>query len=235
MLKIAICDDNIEVTYNIERMLKNIEPNLDIETYYSAKTLISALRVGDVYDIIFLDIEFDDDLNGVEAGKIIRNELKDNVTQIVYISGKAKYALDLFESRPMDFIVKPVGVSSLRKVLEVAFEIIDKNIKFFTIKTGNSTVKILYCEIKYFECQGHKIKVVTVKGDYLYYGVFSKIDIDFERNNFIKIHKSYIVNTLYVKEYHNDYLIVIDDDVLPISRASRPIVKAFLLNSSSNK
>ena len=39
------------------------------------------------YDLIFLDIEFPK-MDGIEIGKYIREIKKDNITQIVYVSGR---------------------------------------------------------------------------------------------------------------------------------------------------
>ena len=53
-------------------------------------------------DILFLDIELFQ-LSGVEVGDYIRNRLGDRKMQIIYVSGKPSYALQLFKNQPMDF------------------------------------------------------------------------------------------------------------------------------------
>lgn len=65
--------------------------------------------------MIFLDIMMPVK-SGVEVGKIIRNDLKDNITQIVFISSENKYAMDLFEIRPMNFLIKPFDENDIEKL-----------------------------------------------------------------------------------------------------------------------
>ena len=110
MLRIGICDDEELITKRLMRILysleKNQSENYDIEVYTDSVKLSEKLSAGKRYDLIFLDIMMPVK-SGVEVGKIIRNDLKDNITQIVFISSENKYAMDLFEIRPMNFLIKP--------------------------------------------------------------------------------------------------------------------------------
>ena len=124
MLRIGICDDEELITKRLMRILysleKNQSENYDIEVYTDSVKLSEKLSAGKRYDLIFLDIMMPVK-SGVEVGKIIRNDLKDNITQIVFISSENKYAMDLFEIRPMNFLIKPFytfhNVSILLKIL----------------------------------------------------------------------------------------------------------------------
>ena len=70
------------------------------------------------YDIIFLDIMLPQ-MDGVELGSYIRNVKNDNYTQIVYISSETSYAMELFEVRPLNFLIKPLDEKKIQKVLEL--------------------------------------------------------------------------------------------------------------------
>ena len=63
-------------------------------------------------------------MNGVEIGKYIRKKLENNVAQIVYISSKKSYAMELFENRPFDFLIKPLTEEAIKKVLNNLFKCI---------------------------------------------------------------------------------------------------------------
>lgn len=41
----------------------------------------------------------------------------DEITQIVYISGKSEYALELFDINPLNFLVKPLNYEKIEKVI----------------------------------------------------------------------------------------------------------------------
>ncbi len=109
-IKIAICDDINEmcvcIENKVEGILKNKSIGYEIDIFNSGEELcrmLDEIR----YDLIFLDIEFPK-MNGIETGRYIREVKKDNITQIAYVSAKREYAMELFQVRPIDFIVKPL-------------------------------------------------------------------------------------------------------------------------------
>ena len=66
LIKIAICDDDIQVCSDIENAIleygKIIPEILVVEVYYSGTALCRDLRNGELYDILFLDIELPKDV-----------------------------------------------------------------------------------------------------------------------------------------------------------------------------
>ena len=98
-INIAVCDDEIKICSHVENILINIlahkffEYNIDV--FYSGEALCEEME-RTKYDLVFLDIELPK-MNGVEIGKYIRDTKNDNITQIVYISSKQEYAMELFK------------------------------------------------------------------------------------------------------------------------------------------
>jgi DNA-binding LytR/AlgR family response regulator len=108
MLRIAICDDDKQLCLELKSILneisENSDENFEISTFYGGEELYDFLEVGNRFDLIFLDIELCE-INGVEVGRKIREELNDELTQIVYISGKDTYAMELFDIRPLNSLL----------------------------------------------------------------------------------------------------------------------------------
>ena len=100
MIRVAVVDDENIICSQIERYLLQIEEELnihfDIDVLYSGKELCQQLKQNIYYDVIFLDIEMKD-VNGITASEFIRKQLLDDGVQIVYVSGKTQYALELFQ------------------------------------------------------------------------------------------------------------------------------------------
>lgn len=60
-------------------------------------------------DLLFLDIEFhSESLNGVNIAQFLREQSEGQATQVVFVSSKSEYAMQLFQVRPLDFIIKPI-------------------------------------------------------------------------------------------------------------------------------
>ena len=110
MFRIAICDDNGAVCSAIENIIddffKTETMHYEIDGFQSGEELLKELDDHEKYDLIYLDIELAR-LNGVEVGRYIREKLLDDYTQIAFISAKSSYALELFQIRPIHFLVKP--------------------------------------------------------------------------------------------------------------------------------
>ena len=123
MLRIAVCDDDSEITESIIRFLLPLESKLmdmyRIDEYNDGIELCYDLEHGKKYDLIFLDIMMPGK-SGVEVGKLIREVLNDNVTQIVYVSSENSYAMELFQMRPMDFLIKPVTQEKMERIMRIA-------------------------------------------------------------------------------------------------------------------
>ena len=120
MLKMIICDDDKIFCSSFEDLVIEIcrERNLKYEIFmfYETTKLKKFLEDNNDIDLIFLDIELKKTL-GYELGSYIRNVLNLQKIDIVYISNNSSYAMALFKTRPIDFLIKPIKKEDLRNVL----------------------------------------------------------------------------------------------------------------------
>ena len=233
MLKIAICDDMIEITSQLEDMLIKICKinllNVDIEVFYSGDELLRYLKNEINFDLIFLDIEMEI-IDGIQVGKKIRESMGDNDTQIVYISGQTKYAMDLFKIRPFDFLVKPLDLNKVEDVLLTYIKANDKN-PYFSYKKGRVYNRVEIKDIMFFEGKNRKVNIVSKDIIDSFYASINEVYENVKDLGFICIHKSYIVNTLYIKHHMYDKVILFNDKEFPISQARRKSTRDKLLAS----
>ncbi len=232
MLRIAICDDDNYICSELESILielsKILPKKIEVEVFYSGESLIQYLSEGVFFDVIFLDIEFQI-LNGVEVGRKIRDELNNEITQIVYISGKNSYAMELFDIRPLNFLIKPLQKEKIETVVRKAIDLVDKSNHFFEYKTGRKKNKIPIKDILYFESDGKKIKMILQSEMYEFYGKLFGVKQQLGEQDFIPIHKSYLVNYYHVIEYQYDCVKMSNKTMLPISQQHRKFVRDRLL------
>lgn len=173
LTRIGICDDGENVCTSIENMLlqwaeeKNVR--IDTNVWYTGEGLKRYLEAGNRLDILFLDIELFR-MTGIEVGSYIRNQLDDMGMQIIYISGKASYAQQLFKTQPLDFLVKPISKSQISGVLETAFKIMKRKNEKFEFRQGKDYYYVQIGDIVYFASQGRKVKIVTPRETYEFYG-----------------------------------------------------------------
>lgn len=148
MIEIAICDDEVYMTSEIEEMLHNLcelyNVALEIDVFYDGATLVDYIEMGTNYDIIYLDIEMKQ--NGVEAARRIRK--MDTNVLIIYVTSHESFAKEVFEVSAYRFITKPIDKKYLKNIFLVQLKlfvaylcIIDISIIKFII---NYLLKILY-------------------------------------------------------------------------------------------
>ena len=207
-------DGYTETPYSFSRMDLNTGQMEQIADYQSM-------------DVLFLDIELWK-MTGIEAGSFIRNRLEDRRLQIVYISGKASYAWSLFKTQPLDFLVKPIRQEQVDEVLDLAVKILGRNETKFAYQSGRDYYYIPYGDIRYFVSEGRKIRIVTTQGEKEFYGKLRELEKTLPKD-FLKIHQSYLVHTLFVARYAYEEVELTDGTILSISKKYRKQVRERLL------
>ena len=231
MFSIAICDDEGIVCSQIERYLEDFiqREAIKAEVFYTTERLYKMMAAGEHFDLIFLDIEFRL-MNGVDLGNKIRNELGEERTQIVYISAKSEYALELFSVRPMNFLLKPLTYRSVMENVEKAMKLVSLNDAYFEFKFKSKNYRVPYGDIVYFESNDRKVLIHTKRDVKQKYGRLKEIERSVPYN-FIRIHQSYLVNKIFITLWTYEMVILNDEIELPISKAYRKKVCKYIIEN----
>lgn len=228
MINIAICDDEQsfidELKYEIYGTEKFFNEEIEIKEYVKAKTLCNELLDGKQFDIIFMDIMMPE-IDGIDVGRLIRNKLEDNVTQLVYVSSESRYAMKLFKLQPMDFLIKPVKSQEVLEVMKKAYSCISNGSRTFSFNNKGIVYRIQIRNIIYFEVIKRKIYVHTEQETFEFYGGIEEVYNRLCADDFVFIHRSYLVNLNQVQSFHNNVLIMLNGEELPISRNRRDEVR----------
>lgn len=231
MYNIGICDDGENICSQIESMLLKYAKGNNIKTevsiWYTGESLKDYLAQGKHLDILFLDIELFK-LTGIEVGNYIRNCLDNMGMQIIYISGKQSYARQLFRTQPLDFLVKPILQEQINDTMERAIKVIRKKRERFEFQNGKDYYYIPMGEIVYLESKGRKVKVVTAKQKFEFYGKLKDVSQNLNED-FVVIHQSYIVNRNYIFRYTYETVELMDGTILKISIPYRKKIRELLL------
>jgi len=235
MFKVAICDDHNDICSQVERYVidvcKSMGVNYWIDVYYTGESLCEKIESDEFYDLIFLDIEMGE-INGVQVGVKIRNVYNNETMQIVYISGKTNYAMELFRVRPFDFLVKPLDKSKIENVISKYFKIANLWADEFTYKIGHDTFKVKIKDIMYFESSGRKIKIhLKDRIDEIYGSLEEIYKRQLQKHEcFLYPHNSFAVNYSYISifEYENMYLY--NGTKIPIAQSKRKEIRSIHKN-----
>ena len=235
MVRVAVCDDEKETTTELKLELASIFDELaithEIDGFFSASELCLALKGGACYNLIFLDIAFsEDEMNGVEVGWLIREVFKDNAVSIVYISWVERFAMHLFQIRPMDFLIKPLTREKIVKTVKTYLKVSASSRsegKFF-YKKGHTLHSVQIKQIVYLEALDRKVIIHLCDGGKDdFYGtlkdVYEEQLTDFD---FLFTHASFVVNYDFVMAINYGTLDIMGRSTpLPISKNRRDAMR----------
>jgi len=201
MIYVAVCDDETKIGAEVERALINIfdtmQVKYDIDVFINGEELCRRMETGAHYDLIFLDIEFaKDEINGVEVGRLIREAYQNNNVSIVYISREKDYAFQLFEIRPINFLIKPLEHEVLEKTVKTYLQIVGLWSSEFSYTVGRDTRKVKVKDITHIESSDRKLILHFADGrtDEFYGSLKEVYQEQLRKFDFLFIHASYVVN-----------------------------------------
>jgi len=228
MYKVGICDEEESTCIQLKKIIQDCFHNdTDLVTVYvwhSAKSCCKDMKSEIMIDFLFLETSFSDK-NGVDIGKFIRNELKNDVMQIIFISSITKLSVQLFEVHPYDFIVKPVKKERVELLLQKLINLSKHDKCFFSFCINKNRYKVPFEDILFLASNDKHIEIfLTQDKKKTYRGKLSdeagKLPIQFA-----VIGKSYIINMNYVIESHYDYVIMSNGIRINISQKYRKVFK----------
>ena len=232
-LFVAICDDEKEICAQLEtiliRIFEKLKIKYEIDVYFTGEELCEKMRGGAYYDLIFLDIELaKQSADGVEVGRFIRDTHNNNMVAIVYISWHMKYAIQLFDIRPLNFLVKPLKEIKVESTIMTYLKLTKFWSGTFTYKRGHDVFKTEVRDIVYLESIDRKLILHLANGKREeFYGALKEVyGEQLEKLDFLFIHAKYVVNYDYIKEMKYDELALATHDViLPISQPRRKEIR----------
>src|SRR6267154_454854 len=149
-------------------------------------------------DLIFLDIHLPK-LKGFEFLESLKNP-----PHVIITSAYKEYALQAFELNVIDYLLKPIrfnrflkAVNKLRQQaddLSVAAPAATHERGYFFFNVGKKKVKIFLDEILYIESLREYVRITTREKGILTKFQLSEIEELLSRNNFLRVHRSFIVS-----------------------------------------
>ena len=229
---IGICDDEISTCSQLENIvigiLGNIAEEIEVYVWKNGKDFIEDISDKIRPDILFLDIEMDG-YNGIQVGEYIRKELEDMDMNIIYISSKTSYAMNLFKIHPFDFVVKPFNRDKIEKIIAELMKLrgLDKGV--FLYQSHKKSYRVALGNILYFESDKKNINIIANDGIERQFREKLKNITEKLPFNFVMINQSYIINIKHIRECSSSRVILDNGDELNISRSYKDIFSRKML------
>lgn len=227
--------DNILIVEDEPLIAEDLASILSSEGYgvvgiaHNANSAIKLLK-SSLPSLVLLDINIDEDINGLMLAQIIRDEFQ--VPFIFLTSHTDKQTLDKVKAlKPYGFIVKPFDDKELVTNIELAISKFkeenaknaieatpDENSLF--IKQDGSLIKVSIDDILYAEAFDNYCFVHTIDKKFLLPHTLKSVEKKLSGKSFIRVHRSYMINLKAISVINDDHL-VINNKSIPVSKASR--------------
>ncbi len=176
-------------------------------------------------DLVFLDINMPK-LSGISFPKFLQNP-----PLIIFTTAYSEYALESYELKAVDYLLKPIEFNRLLQAVLKAQQLLEKKSgtdtpslayapnsqeKTIFIKSGSDFHQLVLQNIKYVESDGNYVTFYTDKGPVLARYKLSEVLEILPKEYFIRIHRSYIVALKHIVTVKK-HCVVIDGKELPIS------------------
>ncbi len=220
-----IVDDNKIARTTLTQLTTHVKNLKVVKECANAFEAYDALKEHAI-DLILLDIE----MKGMSGLELTRN-LGDKAPVIIFISSKKEYAVEAFELNVADYIVKPVLPARFIQAVEKAREILDsrnermdvKGDEFLFIRDSNIVKRIKMDDILFAEAMGDYVKLHTAKKFFAVHKGLKDVSERLPGNNFIRVHRSYIVAVNKIDSIEQGVLII-DGKPVPVADAYRNIL-----------
>jgi len=113
-MNILAIDDNVLALEELVSSIKEACPDDEIHSFSKPSELLDYAKEN-VCDIAFLDIEMWG-MNGIELAQKLKEI--NGKTNIVFVTGYSKYALDSYTVKASDYVMKPVTKEAVKNALE---------------------------------------------------------------------------------------------------------------------
>ena len=233
MLKVAILDDNQTAlmisTSAVEAFLKEKNAEYKLFSFSNPLNFLASAKE-EKFDLSFLDIDMPE-MNGLEVADQLSEIAKNG--QIIFLSQREDLVFECLKFHPFGFIRKSKLIDDFSLMMNQWYQTVsntesDETKIDFVDKTKTVSFKIK--EIVYIEGDRNYQKVVLKdKSSQNIRVAMGQLEEKLREHGFIRIHKGYLLNYLYIRSITNDEVVLTTGISLPMSKKRRDeIMKQYM-------
>ena len=220
MIKIAFCDDDMEVLHQMNELLDRyrVERNEDITyaAFQSPFELLTEIEKGIRPDILFLDVVMPGQ-NGMDVAKEIRQY--DTNMKIIFLTSSPEFAVESYSVGAYFYQLKPIWEESFFRLMDAVLAECEKKKKnSLILRSKDGITRIDLQQLEYCEVLGRKLLFHLEDGAVLE----SAGRLDdlagqlMQYSNFFRPHRSFLVNMEYIQNISSRSIKMVNDAEIPI-------------------
>ena len=195
-------------------------------------------------DLVFLDVQ----MPGHNAFDVIEAVGAERMPPVIFVTAYDEYALKAFEVHALDYLLKPFGRDRFQQTLQHARSHVERRragdlgrkllalvndikpepprLERLVVKSGGRVFFLRTDEIDWIEAAGNYVRLHLGGESHLFRETMNHMEARLDSRQFVRIHRSRIVNTDRVKElqpwFNGEHVVILQNGTrLTLSRGYR--------------
>jgi two-component system LytT family response regulator len=215
-LKILIVDDEPLAREALQRALATIPEIAEVSAAFDERSCADELKRSHP-DVVFLDIQMPES----DVFRLIKNVAAlQNAPPVILVTAHSEHAVKAFEHHATDYVLKPFSSDRIRQALTAAQERIRNRTVSdllrvlpdllrdarslrsprLAVKSQGRVLFLEANEVVWIQANGNYVMLHCEGGSHLIRGTLAEIESSLDEKQFLRIHRSVIVNAGYVRE-----------------------------------
>ena len=227
MTNCIIIDDDIVSVKLITHFISNTEGLTLLEAFTDPIAGTNYIRKNiQEIGLIFLDVEMPE-MTGIELLESFKE-----MPPVILITSKENYAVKAFEHQVAHYLVKPIDYGKFLKAIDRVYQQNNsagsEDLDYIFIKENGVLNKVAHHDILYCEALGDYVKVHTKEKVHVANSTMKNIEDKLKTHKqFIRIHRSYIINVNYLKNFDSESC-YLSGQIIPIGNKYKTALQARL-------
>ena len=222
VIRLCLCDDDpqflVACREKADSLVARNELEVETKEFESGESLLFFLDENVSYfDFIMMDMLMGEK-NGIETMQVLRDHGYEGV--VVFLTSSKEYALESFSVAPFNYVLKQdMLTEEFDKIFLDAIDAVKKaEEQKLVISTRRSSVVMNLDDIIYIESNLRKLIFHTLKGDQNVQYALDEVFAKTKEHGFLRCHKSFVVNSRFVKSCCRTEVVLITAETIPLGR-----------------
>ena len=232
MYRIAICDDEEKILYDMQKKIEQCFISKEMEAEYfctnDSEKILEHIK-NEAVDVLFLDIDMPR-ISGMEIASYIKGNKPEML--FVFVTSQEALVYQSFAYRPFGFVRKTHLDSELEElVVRIKKELREKR-QELTITKGQEFIRICRQDIIYIESEGNYLNICTKRENLKVRDTMGNMENELKDNGFVRCHKGYLINAHYIEKMKGAQIELRGENenyYVPIGRSYEKDVKKMIM------
>ena len=223
-MTIVVCEDEQKYRAAIEQSIRRwqtatLHADVELRFFQSSEDFLKDWEHLPGIDLLFVDIQFPGEMNGVELAYKLRETNQD--LSIVFCTNYDEYVYEGYTVNALRYLKKPVNDEDVSFCCSYAYNrLVSRGDRTLAVFSAGKRFVLLHAEIRFIEAYNHGlyVSVTSAQEPIRLSARLEDVREHLQKDTFVRCHRSYIVNVAHIRMLTRTSCRLSDGEIIPISR-----------------